>query len=1393
MYLVSESHRGRIRLSVSDQNSVTEDLAALEKEFGEDSKAWQQVYADMVQNSFEVGKDLREVLTPVLESILMLTRASAGIILLYSEEAHGLAEIVNRGFKFDKPVVFKKSAHITKELNDYLLADIKHAGGKFATIGLRSLGPEVGVLAIYYSDPSKQAPDMEKLLELLKVHIADGISRTHAFDLAKHRDVLFKASLMQLGKAMGTTLDIKKLTRQITHVAMTIVEADLCDILLLKEGSLEFQVASGFNKILKGFGNVPLRKDPAAGIVERGRPMVIKTIRSKSKFHERPWLNREQFKSYIGVPIKRDEKVIGVLEAFSRSASKFSNSDLKILQSLAGPVAAALRNIKFFEETRKKAEELRILHTHTSRIVAVTDIDKMMKEIVDAARAAVGCLMAAAALYNPETGHFEYRTSNIDPVLGEPVLTKTDQERVSYNEVAYAEILRTGKPLRLDDIKLHKESGIERTDDLPLRGFLGVPLIDQHKNPCGLVMASFKKDGGVFTEADEEVLSTLANQASIAIQNARLYSQLEYRAKGLRNLFTVSQEISSSHDCNKIQKSVIKAVSDFFGANSVCIALREDGSHELRISKCLIRGVERFQNEVLVIDDTKKQRLFGQKKPVLISSRELTKKLKQDDEILVEHFTSFMAVPLVVKNTVIGILGLSTYWIGDESRFVEELEMLQIFANQVAIAIDNSRLYEEALYKAKNLAAALEVSKLIASEIDLHKIFKRIGQAIKKVFEVKKGCIFLNDRSGKRLDHVYWWGPDMTSSTVDVIYTDSNHPVAMAYRSKSKIVVNDLHNYEYPSDAQAIIDKEHRSLAIIPLIVKGKVRGVIALLSVEPNFFTEERLSIISIFTNQFAVAIRNNQLYSRVVEEEIARREAELSVELLEEKAKSSIVIERTSEGIFMVNSNLQIEMFNPALEEMTGRKADKVIGKKCHEVFKGIFVDGNMCKACPLHDTTRMYSDRIKANIRLSKTGETRFVEVSHSMIDYGDKKGIVGTIRDITKDHELEIYHHDLRIATEVQKNILPHSKPTAAGLDIGFMCQPAKQIGGDYFDFIPLENDKIGIAIGDVAGKSLPAALLVSMHKYILRSAAANTDSVISPLRALNQIIWEDTSPEVFVTTIYGVYNYTTSMFVYANAGHLPPLLCSGGQAKYLWSPQTPLGIQQNLFIEQQQVRLGKGDVLVLLSDGVTDIRNNKGDCYGLERLRRLVKKNTELSSQDLADLIYDRTTRFSAGELVDDFTIVVLKCTKNGEKTHIKEMVVINRPIAVNDVRRFVARELKIAGFNKSDSSDVLVAVCEAVTNSVLHGQSPDGENNNIRVGCFVEGPYFKVAISDSGIGYNPDLSAWRPPDLVRDRGRGIYLMQQLMDDVRFVARDRGVTVILAKKLPGDSGSGDRWL
>ncbi|MBS3909619.1 MAG: GAF domain-containing protein [Actinobacteria bacterium] len=1506
----------------------------------------QNVFINMIQNSFEVDKNLETVLSNVLDSILALLQAHIGIIMLSTEDGEFYTETASRGFAGDHPIVIDRRGDVSDSLQACLSDDVVARGYGFEVIELKANGARLGILVLYIPRAVLDKPESRRVLNLVKEHVSAGIVRTRAYDKIKRRDLLAKASLMQLGRAMGSTLDPKRLTRQITQAAMAVMEAELCDLLLIKNNNLEFQVASGLNKILKGYGNVPLKFDPASNIIKKGRPFVIRNIRSNSRFYERPWLNREKFKSYVGVPIKQDDKVIGVLEVFSRAPSRFEHDDVRLLQSLAGPVAASLRNLELFNETTKKAEELKTLHAHTLRIVAEKDISKTMKEIVAAAKSAAGSLMAAAALYNPDTSHFEHRTTSIDPSLGERALTETQGKTASYTEKAYARILRTGKPVRLDDITLLREVG-ERPADRPPRGFLGVPLVGQDMKPCGVVMVSFKKDGTLFTGADEEVITTLANQASIAIQNvtlyrdlssnaraleiankigqliistlelkevieqilnytsallgvervcvalidenkssrclvyeagldahniqaqfvrtlttraieqgdisvvgsdelestakehslkfgdeeirqilsvplvifgkelgaihafetvertftaeeltimrffsvqagiaidnARLYRQLEYRAKGLKSLFSISQKLNASHDSKYIEKSIIDAVADFAESKSVFIALYDESEDLFEVSQSIFGGVEHYPNERLVLAERRRAMIFEERELFYISDTAEDRGLVLGDGLIEEYFPSFLGIPLVVKDKVLGILGMSADKADNEQQFEEDLELLQIFATQAAIAIDNSLLYEETQARAENLSTALEVSEIVTSEIDLNSIFERIAQALDKMFSVDNGCIFLSNRGAEELEPAYIWGLPNTAFKETHLCLTSDYAIVRALREKRQITIDDSGSDSSGENKCIDFGGDFRSAVIIPLIVKGKSLGVMKLFSTEKDYFTRERIMSITLFTNQCAIAIRNNQLYGRVVEEEIARREAEISIELLEEKAKSSVVIEGTTEGIFMVDADFNIELFNPALERMTGKKAPRVIGKKCFDVFKDIFVEGTVCEHCPMITGEASKQLSIKSNIRL-KSGELRYVQISHSLIEHEGKRAAIGSVRDITKDHELEVYRHDLRVATEVQNNLLPRTKPYVKGLDIGFICKPAKQIGGDYFDFIPLGNDKLGIAIGDVAGKSLPAALLVSMHKYILRSAAANTDSVISPLRAVNRILWEDTSPEVFVTTIYGVYNSKTSTFAYANAGHLPPLLASKGVVEYLWDPQTPLGIRESLFVDQKQVVLGAGDVLVLLSDGVTDIRDKRGGCFGLDRLKRLVKKNVTLGAQRLTDLIYRRTIAFSAGELNDDFTIVVLKSTEEAKAPALSEFVVANKPVAVNDVRRFVAEELKKAGMPRIDTSDVLVAVCEAVTNSVMHGQSPDGENNNIRVTCALGDDCFKIRIADNGIGYNPNLAEWRPPDLIRDRGRGIFLMQELVDDIDFIATDRGTAVQLSKKI-----------
>lgn len=237
-------------------------------------------------------------------------------------------------------------------------------------------------------------------------------------------------------------------------------------------------------------------------------------------------------------------------------------------------------------------------------------------------------------------------------------------------------------------------------------------------------------------------------------------------------------------------------------------------------------------------------------------------------------------------------------------------------------------------------------------------------------------------------------------------------------------------------------------------------------------------------------------------------------------------------------------------------------------------------------------------------------------------------------------------ELAIAQKIQSSLLPQSAPSIAGLEIGFFSKQARQVGGDFFDFIEVDN-KLVVTIGDVSGKSVSAALLTSMIRYILRSTA-NSNNTLNPVTILNKALTEETTPEVFTTLLYLMLDVDKSKFHILNAGHIQPLFYSAEQSKLLYledTPQFPLGLRINFEYEEQVFDFRPGDLLVLYTDGIVEARARKSaELFGYDQLFELVRQNIELPAQEMVGEITKNVMQFSAGELKDDLALIVIKAT-----------------------------------------------------------------------------------------------------------------------------------------------------
>lgn len=237
-------------------------------------------------------------------------------------------------------------------------------------------------------------------------------------------------------------------------------------------------------------------------------------------------------------------------------------------------------------------------------------------------------------------------------------------------------------------------------------------------------------------------------------------------------------------------------------------------------------------------------------------------------------------------------------------------------------------------------------------------------------------------------------------------------------------------------------------------------------------------------------------------------------------------------------------------------------------------------------------------------------------------------------------------ELEIARQVQTRLFPQRMPQAKGLTYAGACFQAKQVGGDYYDFLDLGRGRLGLVIGDIAGKGMAGALLMANLQANFRSQSAiATDEPERFLRSVNQMFYENTADGDYATFFYAEYDEATRKLRYANCGHLPALLLRGdGELVRLGATATVLGLFVDWECEIGEEQLRTGDALLLYTDGVTEAFNAAREEFGEKRLVESLRRNAGLEPQACVRAIVEDVRRYSPEEQQDDITLIFAKCS-----------------------------------------------------------------------------------------------------------------------------------------------------
>jgi len=410
-------------------------------------------------------------------------------------------------------------------------------------------------------------------------------------------------------------------------------------------------------------------------------------------------------------------------------------------------------------------------------------------------------------------------------------------------------------------------------------------------------------------------------------------------------------------------------------------------------------------------------------------------------------------------------------------------------------------------------------------------------------------------------------------------------------------------------------------------------------------------------------------------------------------------------------------------------------------------------------------------------------------------------IETVRRTTA--EKERYHQELEIAAGIQQEILPRQFPPfdefAERLDIYGITRPAREVGGDYYDFFRLHGGRIAVVVADVSGKGAAAALFMAMTHTLIRDIAARRVPPAEVLRRANRTLAEDNLSCMFVTLLYGEYDPLSGQIKLCSAGHNPPLVLEiNGRSRQLDLPvRLPLGAMPDTTYQALDLTLGEGEVLVLYTDGITEATDVNDNEWGMERFAGALNGFSE-DMRSLTDHLLKRVDEFAeGGEQHDDITLLLLKHLQagNAPASQIDEGQTIRLilPAHTNVLAKVALITENMArnmGLNEQDSRQFILALDEVVSNVIMHAYK-GAPGNTFELALIPGAEGLEAVVIDYGTpfdfegrvqDYDGEVTLERPIGSI-----GPFLARRFLDRLTYEpGTDEGNRMSLFKKRSDDS-------
>ncbi len=990
----------------------------------------------------------------------------------------------------------------------------------------------------------------------------------------------------------------------------------------------------------------------------------------------------EAVEAVVAVPIEDQGYLLGALQVTRRSGPDFQKSEIDMLESIASVVAVGLYAWHRVEVERFRLGELNLVSEVSTQIADVLNLDELSRRVTQLIRNTFNYYYVAIFTLKPGATRLRFRSSaGAGRKGGKPDVPVLE---VEIGQGLIGEVAATGELIAAQDVR--KEARFRYVERLPRTRSEAVIPLKLGQRVLGVLDVQADRLNA-FHPNDLLVLRALADNVARAVEGARLYGDVRRRADQLALVAEVSRSLTSTLELDKMLNEAAGLIHDRFGFHHVSLytvhpnrrlIVYEAGTGKrsaasrgvtipLDASRGIIPWVAREGRTALANDVSKEPRYAPSPLPPRNTRAELT-------------------IPLVFGERVLGVLDIQSDRLNSFSD--DDQVMFEAVGGTIAASIRNADLYRSEQWRGRVADSLREVAGLLSENIGVDEALEAILTELDRNLPVEVSIIWLLEGGELYVAAIHGANPEEVENARRA--SPAASAALAAIMDSPEPVVRQASDPRWPV-GEAIGFAGNYSALAAPLRVTNQAVGIIGLAHREPGRYGHEAQAMAATFASYAAVAIENARLYDATQEQAYASAAllqvaqaisapAELRETLDSILRTMPILVGVERAALYSWDSGRRV--YVPRAEFGLPRQAKPALWNA--EIGEGKFplLDSarealeervhilgsrdrpeNWRRLQPETDTRRGLKDagRVLIGLPLSikndllgvllveeAPGARRFRNRRLEIVRGIGQQIAVAMQNDLLQAQVVAREHleAEVDVARQIQRSFIPESIPQPPGWELVARWETARQVGGDFYDAMPLAGHDLGLFIADVADKGVPAALFMALTRTLFRVAATETSSPAEVMVRLNDLLMPDTRQGMFVTTVYALLDTENGTFTYANSGHNPPLwLRADGSIEKLTRTGMALGVIAGTTRTENTIELKRGECVLLYTDGLTEAFSPQGELFGEQRLLETIRNADCHSAADLLQTIDKTLADFIASQpLADDLTMLIVRRT-----------------------------------------------------------------------------------------------------------------------------------------------------